>query len=173
MSNSPTLLLLFRINDLRTARAAQPAHSPEGAWEIQKLLRGDIATGEMNEDGLRELRHEVERFAANQSSNNRATDHYWNELGPDNIGGRVRAIAAIIPEDGSEEQVLYAGSYLVDCGRVTTEVMTGTRFWHRSDDDRIHRHHQERPRICGFRFVVRRWTVRAEALPWPRYLLVC
>ena len=90
--------------------AAQPAQSPEGAWEIQKLLRGDIETGEMNEDGLRELRHEVERFAANQSSNNRATDHYWNEMGPDNIGGRVRAIAAIIPEDGSEEQVLYAGS---------------------------------------------------------------
>ena len=64
----------------------------------------------MNEDGLRELRHEVERFAANQSSDNRATDHYWNEMGPDNIGGRTRAIAAIIPEDGSEEQVLYAGS---------------------------------------------------------------
>ena len=56
--------------------AVQPDQAPEGAWEIQKLLRGDIETGEMNEDGLRELRHEVERFAANQSSTYRATDHY-------------------------------------------------------------------------------------------------
>jgi len=86
------------------------AQSPEGAWEIQKMLRGDIETGEMNESGLLELRYEVERFAANQAIDGRETDHYWNEMGPDNIGGRVRAIAAVIPEDGSEEQVLYAGS---------------------------------------------------------------
>jgi hypothetical protein len=31
-------------------------------------------------------------------------------MGPDNIGGRTRAIAAVIPEDGSEETVLYAGA---------------------------------------------------------------
>lgn len=86
------------------------AQSPDGAWEILKMMRGDIETGEMNEAGLLELRHEVERFAANQAIDGRATDHYWNEMGPDNIGGRVRAIAAVIPADGSEEQVLYAGS---------------------------------------------------------------
>jgi len=51
------------------------AQSPEGAWEIQKMLRGDIETGEMNESGLLELRYEVERFAANQAIDGRETDH--------------------------------------------------------------------------------------------------
>ena len=92
------------------------------------MLRGDIETGEMNEDGLRELRHEVERFAANQSSNNRATDHYWNEMGPDNM---VAVFVPLRPSSRKTEakskcstQVLY----LVDCGRVTTEAMTGTKY---------------------------------------------
>jgi hypothetical protein len=85
-------------------------NSPDGAWEIQKLMRGDISTGEMNESGLNELRDEVIRMATQQSENDRDTEHYWNEMGPDNIGGRTRALAAVIPEDGSEETILYAGS---------------------------------------------------------------
>lgn len=89
---------------------SEQAQSPEGAWEVQKMLRGDIETGEVNESGLRDLRNEVVRFAANQAADGRSTEHYWNEMGPDNIGGRIRAIAAVIPEDGSEESVLYAGS---------------------------------------------------------------
>ena len=89
---------------------SEQAQSPDGAWEVQKMLRGDIETGEVNESGLRDLRNEVERFAANQAADGRSTEHYWNEMGPDNIGGRIRAIAAVIPEDGSEESVLYAGS---------------------------------------------------------------
>jgi hypothetical protein len=90
--------------------ASIEAQAPDGAWEIQQKLLGDIETGEINEEGLRELRGEVVRFAAQQSLDGRATDHYWNEMGPDNIGGRTRAIAAVIPEDGSEESVLYAGA---------------------------------------------------------------
>ena len=92
----------------RTADALEA--SPEGAWEIQKMMRGDIETGEMNEAGLNELREDVIRLASQQASNDRSTEHYWNEMGPDNIGGRTRAIVAVIPEDGSEETVLYAGS---------------------------------------------------------------
>ncbi len=90
--------------------ASTEAQAPDGAWEIQQKLLGDIETGEINEEGLRELRGEVVRYAAQQSLDGRATDHYWNEMGPDNIGGRTRAIAAVIPEDGSEESVLYAGA---------------------------------------------------------------
>jgi hypothetical protein len=90
--------------------ASIEAQAPDGAWEIQQKLLGDIETGEINEEGLRELRGEVVRYAAQQSLDGRATDHYWNEMGPDNIGGRTRAIAAVIPEDGSEESVLYAGA---------------------------------------------------------------
>ena len=73
-------------------------------------MRGDIETGEMNESGMNELRDEVIRMAAQQGSSDRSTEHHWNEMGPDNIGGRTRAIAAVIPEDGSEETILYAGS---------------------------------------------------------------
>lgn len=86
------------------------SQAPDGAWEIQQKMLGDIETGEFNSEGLRELRGEVTRFAAQQSLDGRATNHYWNEMGPDNIGGRTRAIAAVIPEDGSEETVLYAGA---------------------------------------------------------------
>ncbi len=84
--------------------------SPDGAWEIQKLMRGDIETGEMNESGMNDLRADVIRMANQQASDDRATEHYWNEMGPDNIGGRTRAIAAVIPEDGSDETILYEGS---------------------------------------------------------------
>ena len=90
--------------------AATLETSPDGAWEIQKLMRGDIETGEVNEAGLNALREDVIRMAAQQAANNRATEHYWNEMGPDNVGGRTRAIAAVVPEDGSEETILYAGS---------------------------------------------------------------
>jgi hypothetical protein len=86
------------------------AQAPDGAWEIQKKLLGDIETGEINAEGLRDLQYEVSRFAAQQAIDGRATDHYWNEMGPDNIGGRTRAIAAVNPSDGSEETVLYAGA---------------------------------------------------------------
>lgn len=92
-------------------RIASPIESSaEGAWEIQRMMRGDIESGEMNEAGLRELEEEVVRMAAQQVQDGRSTDHFWNEMGPDNIGGRTRAIAAVIPTDGSEESVLYAGA---------------------------------------------------------------
>ena len=69
----------------RTADALEA--SPEGAWEIQKMMRGDIETGEMNEAGLNELREDVIRLASQQASNDRSTEHYWNEMGPITLGG--------------------------------------------------------------------------------------
>ena len=99
-------------NDMEyTPRVSEEtSQSPDGAWEIKKKLLGDIETGEINQEGLRDIRGEVVRIAAQQTADGRATDHYWNEMGPNNIGGRTRAIAAVIPQDGSEETVLYAGA---------------------------------------------------------------
>jgi hypothetical protein len=57
------------------------AQAPDGAWEIQQMLLGDIETGEMNVEGLRDLQAEVSRFGAQQAIDGRATDHYWNEMG--------------------------------------------------------------------------------------------
>lgn len=62
------------------------AAEPFGAADIRRAMLADVETGEINEAGLRELREEVVRFAQQPSQNGeRATDHYWNELGPDNI----------------------------------------------------------------------------------------
>ena len=85
--------------------AAGPAGSPEGAYEIHRMLLADIETGEINTAGLNALRAEVIRYNAQALGNgSRATDHYWNEMGPDNVGGRTRAIVAIT------ENLLYAGA---------------------------------------------------------------
>ena len=76
--------------------ATAPAAEPFGAAEIRKAMLADVETGEINEQGLRELRDDVNRFARQQAiSGERAVDHYWNEMGPDNIGGRTRAIVAL------------------------------------------------------------------------------
>ena len=78
----------------RTAEVSDA--EPFGAADIRKMMLADLETGEINEEGLRNLREEVVRFAQQQNAaDERSTDHYWNELGPDNIGGRARAIVAL------------------------------------------------------------------------------
>lgn len=80
-----------------TPREAVSAdEEPFGASEIRRLMAGDVETGAINEAGLLDLREEVNRFAQQQvEAGDRTVEHYWNELGPDNIGGRTRAIVAI------------------------------------------------------------------------------
>jgi len=81
------------------------AAEPSGAAEIRRAMLADVETGEINEAGLQALREEVIRFAQQPAQNGaRATDHYWNELGPDNVGGRARAIVAL-----SETSLLTGG----------------------------------------------------------------
>lgn len=73
-----------------------PSASPEGAFEIRRRLLADIETGEINAEGLRALEAAVSKKAAKDAATGaKATDHYWNEMGPDNIGGRTRAICAV------------------------------------------------------------------------------
>ena len=77
-----------------------------GASEITRMLAGDIETGEINAQGLAELRKGVEKFANAQSNRGaKSTDFTWAEMGPNNVGGRTRALA-IHPDN---ESVLYAG----------------------------------------------------------------
>ena len=76
-----------------------------GAAEITRMLLGDIETGEINSKGLAELRAKVLKQAAAQSRLNlKNTDLAWTEMGPDNIGGRTRAIAPV------NESLVYAGA---------------------------------------------------------------
>jgi hypothetical protein len=86
------------------AAQSAPANSPDGAFEIRKMMLADMETGEINAAGLRQLEEAViERAAKDAAAGAKATEHFWNEMGPDNIGGRARAICAVT------EQVLFSG----------------------------------------------------------------
>jgi len=74
-------------------RPEAPAAQPDGAMEIRRMLVGD-ADGNIDHAGLQALRREVVKAAAKQSSA-KSNTLSWHELGPDNIGGRTRALAAV------------------------------------------------------------------------------
>ncbi len=78
--------------------------SAEGMHEIMRALRADIETGEYNREGMLALESEVRHHVAGQEvSRSSSQALYWNAMGPDNIGGRTRAIVAVT------ENLLYTG----------------------------------------------------------------
>lgn len=77
----------------------------DGAAEITRMLLADVETGEINTQGLSELRENVLKYAASQARfNTKDTDISWQEMGPDNVGGRTRSIVAV------NEELIYAGA---------------------------------------------------------------
>ena len=78
----------------RAAQTETPVADASGMEEVMLALRADIETGEMNHEGLRQLGERTRQVAAVQSAN-RSGGHYWNPLGPDNLGGRTRCILAV------------------------------------------------------------------------------
>ena len=83
-------------------RTEMPAAQPDGSMEIRRMLVGD-ANGNIDYAGLQSLRKEVIKAAQKQGAL-KANSLSWHELGPDNIGGRTRAIAAV------GNNTLYAGA---------------------------------------------------------------
>jgi hypothetical protein len=80
------------------------ARDAAGAAEITRLLLGDIETGEINSQGLSDLRADVLKKAAAQARTmQKEVDLAWTEMGPDNVGGRTRTIALV------DENTLYTG----------------------------------------------------------------
>ena len=76
-----------------------------GAAEITRMLLGDVETGEINSSGLAHLRNNVLKFASAQARvSSKTTDISWVEMGPDNVGGRTRAIVPV------NESLVYAGA---------------------------------------------------------------
>ena len=58
------------------------------------MLLGDIETGEINAEGLTQLRNGVVKFANKQAERSgKSTELGWTEMGPNNVGGRTRALA--------------------------------------------------------------------------------
>ena len=71
-------------------RLEEKAAEPNGALEIRQALLGD-ENGVVDYAGLAELRQKVEKQAKRDLAA-KASSLSWHELGPDNIGGRTRAI---------------------------------------------------------------------------------
>lgn len=96
LSDSATESSVPRVASYVPMAASAPAASPDGAFEVRKRMLADIETGEINAAGLRELEQAVVKKAAKDAAaSQKATEHFWNEMGPDNIGGRIRAICAV------------------------------------------------------------------------------
>ena len=75
-----------------------------GATEMQKLLfdlRKNVVTGELTQEDYLNALSQIK-----QMSSTRNSLLQWEELGPDNIGGRTRAIVV----DNSDESIIWAGS---------------------------------------------------------------
>ena len=74
---------------------AEPTADATGMAQVLMELRSDVETGEMNHEGLRQLGERTRQIAAVQSSSRSSNEHYWNPMGPDNVGGRTRCILAV------------------------------------------------------------------------------
>lgn len=78
------------------------AQSAAGAAEYLELLHTNVKTGKVEPTDFVRARQEVEAFAARKGGGPGLT---WTEMGPDNSGGRCRAIQI----DPSAMNVIYAG----------------------------------------------------------------
>jgi len=73
------------------------------AVEYHKILRGNIGTGRFEPGDYTQLAHVVNEFDRSQSAE-RSVDMSWWEMGPNNIGGRTRAILAV------DNNLIFCGS---------------------------------------------------------------
>ncbi|MCB0783454.1 MAG: T9SS type A sorting domain-containing protein [Flavobacteriales bacterium] len=92
-TNSPT----YVPRDL----AAQEA-GIRGAWDYYRMVRGNVNTGEIELEDIRRVRKGYAAFAEEHS---KAVGLQWIEMGPDNIGGRVRSIVV----DPNDPNVVWTG----------------------------------------------------------------
>ncbi len=80
-------------------------HSPAGiagAMEYYRMIRANVYTGEVEPEDILAMRKAVNNLKNNQSKNANVT---WASLGPNNVGGRTRAILSF----PNEPNTLIAG----------------------------------------------------------------
>lgn len=82
----------------------QPQYSFRGHAEYYESLRTDVKTGKYNPLNKQIALQEVAKFSALKNSNTVQLD--WIEMGPDNVGGRTRAIVV----DKDDPRTIYAGA---------------------------------------------------------------
>lgn len=84
-------------------RSENSATGFAGAEAYNKMLRANVNTGEIEAEDILRIRKAYKSFASNQQK--AAVGLEWNEMGPDNVGGRTRAIE-INPNNPTE---MFAG----------------------------------------------------------------
>ena len=89
-----------------TPRTENSAAGFAGAEEYYKMLRANVNTGEIEEEDIIKVRKAYQSFASNQQKAAVGLD--WIEMGPDNIGGRTRAL--IFDNQDPTASTVYAGS---------------------------------------------------------------
>lgn len=82
---------------------ANALSSPKGAAEYLNLLRANQITGEIDVNDYYGVRKQVQ--SVNRRSNKSVLGFSWEHMGPDNVGGRTRAILI----DKNNPNLLYAG----------------------------------------------------------------
>lgn len=113
-------------------RNAQPRYAPrktvsigqvpQGQQEWLNLVRQNLATGVVDPMDYKRMAKAVARYARDQQ---KAADYQWTEMGPDNVGGRIRGICI----DPNNHEKIWAGS--VSGGLFRS--MDGANTWQRMD----------------------------------------
>jgi hypothetical protein len=75
-----------------------------GYAEYMHMLKADPTTGKINYNLVNEVRNQM--LAKNKQNNKAALNLNWEHKGPDNVGGRTRAILV----DKNNSNIIYAGS---------------------------------------------------------------
>lgn len=106
-------------NNYQPRKSYAPVEDYYGAAEYYHFLRANPATGEFD----KQLYNAVQKsaFAYNANKNNSALALTWDEVGPDNIGGRTRAILSI------SNDLMFAGSVSGGLFKSTTHGNTWER----------------------------------------------
>ena len=84
--------------------AGSAKYGNAGHAEYVHSLRMDPATGEINYNLVNQVRNEI--AARRKQHDKAAIGLNWTQMGPDNVGGRTRAILV----DQSNPSIVYAGS---------------------------------------------------------------
>lgn len=102
-------------------KAARDAQTPEGQWQWLNWMRANLETGRVEPMDHIRMAREVARYAREQR---KTADYQWVEMGPDNVGGRTRAICI----DPQNHEKIWAGG--VSGGLFLS--MDGANTWQRN-----------------------------------------
>lgn len=101
--------------------SANTAQTPDGQWQWLNWMRANLETGRVEPEDHIRMAKAVARYAREQR---KAADYQWVEMGPDNVGGRTRAICI----DPQNHEKLWAGG--VSGGLFMS--MDGANTWQRN-----------------------------------------